>query len=73
MLMAACKIQLVVTCLSVCDTPSKAQPAACKNLKLGGGGNGETFKKRLNSGLGGQVRCEHSALAGCLISPGSEP
>jgi len=28
--------------LSVFDTPSKAQPAACKNLELGGG-NGETF------------------------------
>ena len=46
MLMAALKIQLVVTWLSVCEMPSRAQPAVCQKAEVGGnieegGGEGE--------------------------------
>jgi len=40
------KIQLMVTRLSVCDMPSRAEPAVYQKLKLGGGGGRRGVERR---------------------------
>ena len=72
MLMAALKIQLVVTWLSVCEMPSRAQPAVCQKAEVRGNieEGGVRGRGSLSCRLDGRVSCERSALAGCLIYQG---